>query len=293
LERLKQQRRLKRWIDRQSGMCKTLLELDPESDAKVSAALDGALAAERAKLQHADTNWEQLPADALVGLITGARSLDQRVPEVSVLIDLDTLTSGLHGQTVCETADGNPLPPETVRRLCCDANIVPVVLGGSGEVLDVGREQRLANRAQRRALRAMYRSCAYPGCPVRVEACRIHHVHWWDHNGRTDLHNLVPLCSTHHHLVHEGGWTLTLHPDRTITLHRPDGTLFFEGTTVDRSAPPPSTVTPRPPLADVEETRAAVAEALALIANRDAEPAFTTGVPEPQLSRPPPRAAAV
>jgi hypothetical protein len=173
----------------------------------------------------------------MVELITGARTLDRRVPEVAVLIDLATLQKGLHDHTVCETVDGHPLPPDTIRRLGCDANLLPVVLGGTGEVLDVGREQRLANRAQRRALRAMYRACAYPGCPVRVEACRIHHVNWWENHGPTALHNLLPLCAAHHHLVHEGGWTLTLEPDRTITLHRPDGTLHYEGTTTDRAPP--------------------------------------------------------
>jgi hypothetical protein len=91
------------------------------------------LAAEQAKPQAAELTWEQLQADAFVGLITGARSLDQRVPDVSVLIDLHTLTSGLHEHSRCETADGNPLPPDAVRRLCCDADIIPIVLGGHGE----------------------------------------------------------------------------------------------------------------------------------------------------------------
>jgi hypothetical protein len=306
LAQLKKQRRLRRWIDRQSGMCKTLLELDPESDGKVSAALSAALAAEQAKPQCADLTWDQLQADALVGLITGARTLDQRVPELSVLIDLDTLESGLHDHSVCETSEGNPLPPETVRRLGCDADIIPIVLGSHSEVLDVGREQRLATRAQRRALRAMYRTCAYPGCQVGFDACRIHHVHWWEHNGLTALENLLPLCSVHHHLVHEGGWTLTLRPDRTITLHRPDGTLFFEGSTVDRSDRPPMPSHPAEAIhadrdaapsnvhRDVEETQAAIAEALALIAKREAvEPTFAADAPEPFLSRPPPTATVV
>jgi hypothetical protein len=127
--------------------------------------------------------------------------------------------------------------------LGCDAEIIPIVLNGHGEALDVGREQRLATRAQRRALRAMYRTCAYPGCHISIEACRIHHVHWWNHDGPTSLHNLIPLCSSHHHLVHEGGWTLTLTPDRTITLTRPDGTVHFHGATNDRTArsEPPTT----------------------------------------------------
>jgi hypothetical protein len=236
LERQKRARRLKRWIDRTTGMCHTHLELDPESDAKVSAALGEAIAAERAKAD-GERTWDQLQADALVGLITGARSVDRRVPELSVLVDRDTLADGLHERTVCETADGNPLPPDTVRRLGCDAAILPIVLGVGGEALDVGRARRLATRAQRRALRAMYRTCAYPRCTVTIEACRIHHVLWWERNGLTDLANLLPLCSAHHHLVHEGGWALTLAPDRTITLHRPDGSLCFEGSTVDRTTP--------------------------------------------------------
>ena len=126
-----------------------------------------------------DTTWEQVQADTLVGLITGARTLERRVPEVSVLIDLDTLKSGRHHQSVCETADGNPLRPDTVRPLGGDADLLSVVSDGHGEVLDVGREQRLATRAQR----AMYRTCAHPRCQVRFDACRIHHVHWWDNHG--------------------------------------------------------------------------------------------------------------
>ena len=225
-------------------MCHTHLQLDPETDAKLAAALDAAaVAAARARHQDADVDFDHLKTDALVELITGARSTDQRVPEICVLIDYHTLCHGLHEHMVCETGDGNPLPAETVRRLCCDAHIVPVVLGGDGVPLDLGREQRLANRDQRRALRAIYRTCAHPGCTVRFDDCRIHHVVWWDHGGPTDLHNLAPLCEVHHHLVHEGGWTLTIAPDRTICLRRPDGTLHYRGDTTDRAptpTPPPS-----------------------------------------------------
>ena len=233
-ERLRRQRSLRRWVDRNTGMCHTHLQLDPEADAKVSAALDAAIAAERATPDDAEgRSFDQLKADAMVTLITGARSRDRRIPEVTVLIDLDTLRHGLHDTSICESGDGQPLPPATVRRLCCEAAIVPVVLNGTGASLDVGRDQRLATRAQRRALRAMYRTCAHPGCPVRFADCDIHHVIDWDHHGPTNLANLLPLCSRHHHLVHEGGWQLSLHPDRTITLHRPDGTLHYDDTTID------------------------------------------------------------
>jgi hypothetical protein len=128
------------------------------------------------------------------------------VPEISVLTDLDTLMSGWHAHSICETDDGVALPVETVRRMCCDAEILPIVLGGAGEVLDVGRARRTATRAQRRALRAMHRTCAHPDCTVVFSACDIHHVAWWGRDdGPTDIDNLLPVCERHHHLIHEGG----------------------------------------------------------------------------------------
>jgi len=81
----------------------------------------------------------------------------------------------------------------------------------------------------------MYSTCAFPGCAVAFNACRIHHVTPWEHGGPTDLDNLLPLCEgEHHYLVHEGGWHLSLQPDGTVTIHRPDGTLYFEGNTTNR-----------------------------------------------------------
>jgi hypothetical protein len=70
---------------------------------------------------------------------------------------------------------------------------------------------------------------------VGFEHCQIHHVTAWERGGSTNLANLLPLCSRHHHLVHEGGWQLTLQPDRTITLTRPDGTVHHNGSTVTRA----------------------------------------------------------
>ncbi len=90
-----------------------------------------------------------------------------------------------------------------------------------------------------------------PGCTVGFEHCRIHHVTYWEHNGPTDLDNLVPICERHHHLVHEGGWTLHLHPGRRITVQQPDGTTSYDGVTTNRwptaaaacqrQRPPPTT----------------------------------------------------
>jgi predicted restriction endonuclease len=102
------------------------------------------------------------------------------------------------------------------------------VIDADGE-LNLGRTTRLANRAQRRALRALYTTCAAPGCSVGVQHCKPHHVHWWRHGGPTDLGNLLPLCSKHHHLAHEGGWLLTLGPNRELTITLPDGQIMRTG----------------------------------------------------------------
>ena len=119
-----------------------------------------------------------------------------------MLIDVDTLRHRLGDhRVVCETDTGEPLPPATVRRLACHAEIVPVVLDGAGVVLDEGRARRTASVEQRRALRAMHRSCVHPDCPVGFEHCDIHHV--------------------------------TLHPDRTVEWRHPDGTLHHTGPAVD------------------------------------------------------------
>ena len=217
-------------------MCHTHLELDPEADAKIASVFDAAVAAERSKPDGQDVR--AVDADVMVDLITGAAPPTAGA-EVSVLIDVETLRHGEHSATVSETADGQYLPPDVIRRMGCDADIIPIVLGGDGVPIDVGRARRLATREQRQALRAMYATCGHPNCTVRFGACRIHHVDWWDHLGPTNLDNLIPLCNEHHHHVHDGGWTLTFKPDRTITLRRPDGSLAYEGVTTDRLPPPP------------------------------------------------------
>ena len=79
----------------------------------------------------------------------------------------------------------------------------------------------------------MHRTCAHPDCTVAFSACDIHHIRWWgEHHGPTDIDNLLPVCDRHHHLVHEGGWTLTMTSDRIATWTRPDGTIHWTGTTI-------------------------------------------------------------
>lgn len=86
-----------------------------------------------------------------------------------------------------------------LRRLCCDADLEPVVLGGRSEVLDIGRAQRLVTPAIRRALSVRDSGCV-PSCDVPDARCGAHHVAPWYAGGKTCLSNLVLLCPHHHQL---------------------------------------------------------------------------------------------
>lgn len=237
LERQQAAANVRRWVDRLTGMHHTMLELDPLRDAAWWSAVDAQLARLKAAAQPGDdpVPFARLQADAVVAAVSAGEPA-QRVPSITALVDYDTLVHGLHDHGICEMSDGTPLPVATVRRLCCDAEIIPTMLNGDGVVIDQGRERRTATRDQRRALRAMHRTCAHWACTVPFEQCRIHHVRWWwKHLGPTDLDNLLPLCEAHHHLVHEGGWGLTMTPARVCTWTRPDGTTAHQGPTIDRA----------------------------------------------------------
>ena len=120
--------------------------------------------------------------------------------------------------------DGPALGFDTARRLSCDAPVCAVLMGKGKEILDLGRTQRLPNRAQRRALMCRDGGCRFPGCTERryVEA---HHIVHWADGGPTDLSNLVLLCWAHHHAMHEGGYRMAL-TSGAVTVWRPDGSLL-------------------------------------------------------------------
>src|SRR5262249_23192885 len=140
-----------------------------------------------------EAELDQLGAEALHRLVTAGGDGQARY-EAHVLIDYQTLLGDLALHGICELSDGTPIPPSTARRLACQAAISPALMGTHGEVLDLGREVRLATRAQRRALRAMYRGCVFPGCRVPFDRCEIHHPHPFELGGPTDLDDLVPAC---------------------------------------------------------------------------------------------------
>jgi len=107
---------------------------------------------------------------------------------------------------------GSHLPPADLRMLACDARVVPVVLGGAGQPLDVGRARRTIPDGLRRAIAARDRGCAKPGCGRPASWSEIHHLEAWENGGDTAIHNCVMLCRFHHRLLHrESGWTVRIH----------------------------------------------------------------------------------
>ncbi len=114
---------------------------------------------------------------------------------VMVTIPLEALQTGIgHG----ELLDGTALSPGEARRLACTAKILPAVLGGHSEVLDLGRADRLFRPAQRKAIRLRDRRCRAKDCDVRAEWTEVHHLHPWRDGGATDLANGISLCFYHH-----------------------------------------------------------------------------------------------
>lgn len=99
-----------------------------------------------------------------------------------------------------------PLDVGHIRRLACDADLIPVVLGGADEILNYGRAHRLVPAALRKALIARDGGCIFPGCTVPATWTEAHHVVPWSEGGPTDAHVLTLLCSFHHHGVHSGRW---------------------------------------------------------------------------------------
>jgi hypothetical protein len=176
-----------------------IAQLDAYTESKRRTAIE-----ERDPLA-ATLTPEQHRADALVAMILNhtARRSAPKVggdrPRVVVTVDYakllaDASAAGLIGQ-------GEPLSAGDLRRLCCDADILPAILGGPSTVLDVGRDCRLVPADMRAALILRDGGCVFPGCHARPSECEAHHVIPWWMGGLTALWNLVLLCHHHHGLV--------------------------------------------------------------------------------------------
>jgi hypothetical protein len=128
--------------------------------------------------------------------------------KVVVTMPLDALRRGLAGAGTLDT--GGTLSAAAARRLACAAGIVPAVLGGESEVLDLGRTRRAFSTAQKCVFRIRDRGCIAPGCDRSPAACDGHHQTEWTDGGPTDIANGSLLCEFHHQQVHRQGWQVVL-----------------------------------------------------------------------------------
>ena len=172
-----------------------------------------------------DRTHEQRNADALVALITqsskssGSPSDDiledssecsEIAPQATTLIvsvDYDTLSGQLKNAGLI---DGTPIDIDDLRRIACDASIVPAIFAADGQPLYMGRKQRAVTSAQKLALVARDKQCI--GCGMRASGCDAHHIIWWDDDGPTDITNLVLLCPKCHKKVHKQGYQVINSP---------------------------------------------------------------------------------
>jgi len=185
-------------------------------------------------------------ADALVEMARAEHHVDPGPDPhlVVVHVDDEVLDGTVEGNA---EIDGIPVPAETARRIACDAAIEHNVEGPDGTCVGIARAHHDPPRWLRRRIhRREDGTCRFPGCGRKIR--QVHHIAWWgrDH-GTTDSHNLCGLCWEHHHLVHEGGWSITGNADGELTFTSPCGRSASE----------------RPPPLD-REVRRRIADALDL-----------------------------
>ncbi|MGB9047299.1 MAG: DUF222 domain-containing protein, partial [Pseudonocardiaceae bacterium] len=206
---------LRLW-DRRDGRLGLEGYLEPEHRAAVRSLIEQLAAPRPAIAGIPDPRTgPQRNADALLevcGLARAAQDCPSTAgepPHLTVTIDWEALRTGLGVATLDY---GTLISASDARRWACDAKIIPVVLGGRSEPLDVGRALRTVPLSVRRALVARDRGCAFPGCDRPPGMCQAHHCRHWIDNGETSVENCVLLCEAHHRHVHHTGWEILIHP---------------------------------------------------------------------------------
>ena len=219
--REKQQRDLRyfRYSAREDGMVRGSFLLDAVDGALVTAAFDAVLSPRRGGPRFVDPNQrerdnaladdlrstDQVAADALVAVVRLAVDADPgtifgaRRPAVRLVVTADT--------AVIEDS-GEPVSMATVERFICDAGVIGVKFDTNGQVLNVGRAQRLFTERQRIGLAVRDGGCRFPGCDRPPSWCEAHHLDQWAHGGGTDIADGVLLCRRHHLLVHNNAWQI-------------------------------------------------------------------------------------
>ena len=198
----------------------------PDADAASDGDADGSDADHAAAAERLDRRTRpQRLLDGLVGACKAALAAGNLPaagglrPQVMVTIDYRDLLDRLGGAYSSTRAPGSdagtlmftgPITASTVRKIACDADIIPIVLGGQGRILDIGRASRVFPPHIRRAITARDRGCAFPQCTIPAPWCEAHHIDYWSRGGSTGTSNGTLLCSHHHHLIHKEQWTIQM-----------------------------------------------------------------------------------
>nr|WP_241656338.1 HNH endonuclease signature motif containing protein [Propioniciclava sinopodophylli] len=141
-------------------------------------------------------------------------------PTVVVTLSFDDVLNRVEQAGVL--ASGEQVTAGELRRLACDATIVPIVLGSASQPLDVGRDQRLVTPSIRKALEQRDKRCAFPGCRVPASGCEAHHIIPWWLGGDTALGNMVLLCPHHHGTIEPHRFFDHSSPPTRWTVHIAD-----------------------------------------------------------------------
>ncbi|KRF15548.1 hypothetical protein ASG90_12785 [Nocardioides sp. Soil797] len=170
---------------------------------------------------------ERLPHDRMMGEAFCAfleRFDPHRMPKhggmattLVITTQYDALTDQLGVGTL---PDGTRLAGGDVRRLSCNALILPAVLGGKSAVLDLGTARRLFSVEQRIALGIAHPTCQASGCTVPSAWCEAHHRTPWSRGGPTDLANGMLLCPFHHQRIHDDSYLVKEMPDGSVRFAR-------------------------------------------------------------------------
>lgn len=226
------------WVDNDTGMWNFRGEFDPLTGARLAQAIK-----ERTEAIFHDKHPDTAPSDPVARLhhlralgfadlvLNGGVGRSGRA-DLTAVVDLSDTPPG--GTATIEWAlPGIDIPlAALVARHKIDVTCVfvrnGVVVDAPGK-LNAGRTARHANRDQRRALSALYRTCGIPGCTVPYDDCVLHHLRRWRDGGDTDLANLFPVCVRHHHCIHDAAWHLELGPNRELTVTTPDGQVHATG----------------------------------------------------------------
>ncbi|PRY49713.1 HNH endonuclease [Geodermatophilus tzadiensis] len=202
-------------------------ELDAVGGEKLQAALESFVQADRPAGD--ERSRAQRLGDALVQLCDtalaagGLPTLRTVKPHVAVVIDLADLADPATGPEAGRMGFGATISAARARWLACDATVSRVVFGPDGAPIDLGREQRVADRYLRRAVELRDGGCVFAGCAAPTWWAEVHHlVHWLD-GGETTLTNSALLCERHHTKVHHG-FRVERQPDGRWRTWRPDGT---------------------------------------------------------------------